>query len=92
MKKILLDGIWNMSGNGFNCSGKIPGSVYSFLLSNRLMEDPYYRQNEYSALRLMDHDYTFYRSFEINKGNSPILLCCDGLDTLCDIYILTANL
>lgn len=87
MKKILLDGIWNMSGNGFNCSGKIPGSVYSFLLSNGLMEDPYYRQNEYSALRLMDHDYTFYRNFEIDRGNSPILLCCDGLDTLCDIYI-----
>lgn len=41
MKKISLNGIWNMTGNGFDCNGTVPGSVYSFLLDNGLMKDPY---------------------------------------------------
>ena len=77
-----------MKGNGFDCDGDIPGSVYSFLLNNGLMEDPYFRQNELEALELMEHDYTFTRSFTYDKSiTEPVLLCCDGLDTLCDIYL-----
>ena len=37
-------------------SGRIPGSVYSFLLGAGLMEDPYYRDRELDALRLMEED------------------------------------
>ena len=88
MKKIDLGGIWNMKGNGFDCDGTVPGSVYSFLLNNGLMEDPYYRQNELDALALMEHDYTFSRSFVFDKSvTAPVLLCCDGLDTICDIFL-----
>lgn len=88
MKKITLDGTWEMTGNGFDCYGKVPGSVYSFLLSNKLMEDPYYRQNEIEATRLLEYDYTFSRKFSFDKSvASPVLLHCDGLDTICDIYL-----
>ena len=52
-----------MTGNGFDCNGTVPGSVYSFLLDNGLMKDPYYRQNELEATPLMEYDYTFSRSF-----------------------------
>ncbi len=88
MKRISLNGVWNMVGNGFNCDGTVPGSVYSFLLDNKLMEDPYYRQNELDALRLAEEDYTFSRAFEFDKSQQGrVLLCCDGLDTLCDISL-----
>ena len=88
MQKISLNGIWNMTGNGFDCSSSVPGSVYSFLLDNNLMDDPYYRQNELSATPLMEYDYTFSRSFSFDKAvNGKVLLCCDGLDTICDIYL-----
>lgn len=87
MKKISLNGVWQLSGNGYECSGNVPGSVYSILLENNLMEDPYYRQNELDAVEIMDHDYTFSRSFELDKNGEKTLLCCDGLDTLCDIYL-----
>lgn len=88
MKRVSLNGIWNMTGNGFDCNGTVPGSVYSFLLSNRLIEDPYYRQNEIETTRLMEHDYTFSRNFSFDKSvTAPVLLCCDGLDTICDIYL-----
>jgi len=87
MKRIDLNGIWRMTGNGFDCTGTVPGSVYSFLLDAGLMEDPFYRDNELAALKLMQHDYTFTRTFEYqNRGNRAIL-CCDGLDTLCTLYL-----
>ena len=93
MKKIMLDGIWNMQGNGYDCSGKIPGSVYSFLMENKLMPDPYYRQNELEATELLEHDYTFSRKFTFDKSQKDrMLLCCEGLDTICDIYINGNNL
>lgn len=76
-----------MTGNGYNCSGTIPGSVYSFLLENQLMENPHYRDNELKATEIMDHEYAFTRQFDYIPDGVPVLLCCDGLDTLCDIYL-----
>lgn len=88
METITLDGIWNMQGNGLDCDGIVPGSVYSFLLNAGQMPDPYYRQNELEATELLEHDYTFSRvfSFDVTQ-TSPVYLCCDGLDTICDIYL-----
>lgn len=76
--------------NGNVHEGTIPGSVYSFLLNSGEMEDPYYRDNELAALKLMNSDYTFFRKFrlapEVFKCEK-IMLRCDGLDTICDIYL-----
>jgi beta-mannosidase len=87
MKRIDLSGIWSMDGNGFSCQDRVPGSVYSFLLNNKLMNEPSYRTNEDDALELMNADYEFSREFEFEKGKLPYLLHCDGLDTICDIYL-----
>ena len=87
MKKTLLNGSWNMTGGGYDCDGTVPGSVYSFLLEKDLMPDPYYRANEREALKLMENDFDFSKKFNFEKSDSPVLLHCDGLDTLCDIYI-----
>lgn len=76
-----------MEGAGYLCQDNIPGSVYSFLLNNNLMDDPYYRDNELEALELLDNDFVFTRKFNIEKLDYDTILCCDGLDTLCDIYI-----
>ena len=89
METISLNGRWNMCGNGYDCSGSIPGSVYSFLLDSNLMDDPYYRDNEWGALELLNHDYTFSRSFKFKKKSDDkrLLLRCEGLDTLSEIKI-----
>lgn len=91
MEKLLLNGTWQMSAKGERTvSGTIPGSVYSFLLGNHIMEDPFYRENELDALKLMDRDYEFKRSFTVTRELrecGQILLHCGGLDTLCTIYI-----
>ena len=86
MKKISLSGKWRMIGNGYDCYGTIPGSLFSFLLENGLMDNPHYRDNEYTALELTYHDYTFERTFEYDGTGTPILRF-EGLDTFCDIYL-----
>lgn len=87
MQKTSLNGIWNMTGGGYACDGVVPGSVYSFLLEKKLMPDPYYRSNEREALKLMENDFDFSKKFHFEKSDFPVLLHCDGLDTLCDICI-----
>jgi len=87
MIKLDLTGIWQMEGAGFSCEGSIPGSVYSFLLENRLAEDPFYRENELQALKILNHEFTFSRHFTLSVPKDPVLLRCEGLDTLCDIYL-----
>jgi len=87
MKKISLNGIWQMQGAGYACEGTVPGSVYSFLLDKGLMEDPFYGMNELEALKLLDHEFTFSREFDFTPDGHKVLLCCEGLDTLCDLYI-----
>lgn len=91
MLTVDLGGPWTMrSSDSTQCDGAIPGSAYSFLLANGLMEDPYYRTNELGALALMDADYTFTRTFTADAGLLAcprVLLRCEGLDTLCDVHV-----
>ena len=87
MKSLSLNGRWRMRGGGFDCEGTIPGSLYSFLLDNGLMEDPYWRDNEFDALALTHNDYAFSRSFNFAKGSDTYLLRFEGIDTFADIYL-----
>ena len=87
MKKISLNGIWQMRGAGYECEGTVPGSVYSFLLEKGLMEDPFYGMNELDALKLLDNEFTFTKTFDFAPTGDKVLLRCEGLDTLCDLYI-----
>ena len=87
MNKTYLNGKWRMYGGGFDCVGQIPGSLFSFLIENKIIEDPFYRDNELSALALTHNDYTFERGFEIEKSKSKYILCFEGLDTFCDVYL-----
>ena len=87
MEKYLLNGQWNIKSNTYDTVGEVPGSVYSALLANGLMEDPFYRDNEAKSLAIMDEDFTFTKEFEYKKPSNSVLLVCEGLDTLCDLYI-----
>ncbi len=86
-----LSGPWRLEFAGqAPMTGNVPGSVYSFLLANGRMEDPFYRDNELTALAVMDNDFTFSRTFTVDpavKACPKILLRCDGLDTICDILV-----
>ncbi len=91
MKKFDLSGLWEMhaSGEEQKFTGSIPGSVYSILLENQAIPDPFYRDNELDALELMKKDYVFSKKFTYHpeKLSNPIYLCCEGIDTLADLYL-----
>lgn len=87
MKKFSLNGMWKLMGGEYCTEGKVPGSVYSILLNNGLMEDPFYRDNEINALKIMDNEFIFSKKFEYKKNAKKILLVCEGIDAICDIYL-----
>ena len=91
MKTLDLSGLWTLQDTHGGCwQAHIPGSVYSALLENGAMDDPYYRDNELQALELMKQDYMFSRTFSCDPQwlcSSKLLLRCEGLDTICTVQV-----
>ena len=92
MKKQLLNSGWQMTTVGKNDTipANVPGSVYSDLLNAGRMEDPYWRDNEMKALALMDEDYRYDDTFDVNADvltSERVLLRFEGLDTIADITL-----
>lgn len=92
MEKKMLNGIWELicKTKNIHVEGTVPGSVYSILLENGKMEDPYYRTNELEALKYMEEDYEFVKRIVLPQNWSADgrkKLCFDGLDTIGKIYV-----
>ena len=83
---------WRMrqtGGSGWQ-SAHVPGTVYTDLLRNEEMEDPYWRDNAEKELSLMEYDYEYETEFECGRDYldcSDVLLRFEGLDTIADILI-----
>lgn len=97
MLLIDLNGKWKMKRTDLEdwIDATVPGSVYGDLLQAGLMEDPFYRDNEYEATELSDHNYEYLRDFNVSRetlGHDRVLLTCEGLDTLCDLYLNGVNI
>ena len=94
MKLQSLNGSWTLEFTGDSpfkgerLQATVPGSVYSALLDAGKMPDPFWRDNELEALKLMEYDFVFTRCFDIEDNEAKeILLVCEGLDTLCDLEL-----
>ena len=93
MKKLSLCGSWRLEipGSDFGTiPATVPGSVYHDLLSANLIPDPFYRDNENDALKLMEFDFHYSRSFFVDGGlldSDGLLLRCEGLDTIASVYV-----
>lgn len=87
-----LNGSWKFKRFDSNeiLPAKVPGSVYSDLLLNNKMEDPYWRDNETEILKLSDNDYIYEKSFIPDENvmkSEKVFLLFAGLDTLADVYL-----
>jgi beta-mannosidase len=83
---------WKMkkAGDSGFLPAKVPGSVYGDLLFNKKMEDPYWRDNEDKAFALLENDFEYVNTFKALPslfGCDRVLLRCEGLDTLADLYL-----
>ena len=97
MQNLSLNGSWTLdviAGDGSAVYSKVPatvpGSVYHDLLSAGQIEDPFWRDNETEALKLMEHSFRYARSFEASPellAADAVRLRCEGLDTLATVEI-----
>lgn len=92
MLKQKLHENWKMciAGTGDYLPAAVPGSVYNDLLANGRMEDPYYRDNEMKALKVMEDDFEYVSVFDAERGLlncDTVLLHFDGIDTIADIFL-----
>jgi len=90
--KQILNQNWKMreSQTGEYLEAKVPGSVYQVYLDHGLMKDPYFRDQETEALKLMEKDYEYVTVFtpDENVMSCPyVVLQFKGLDTIADIWL-----
>lgn len=68
----------------------VPSTVYETLLKKKLMPDPFYRDNELDATKLMENEFLYETAFTIDeeeRSADRIFLHFDGIDTIADLYL-----
>jgi beta-mannosidase len=68
----------------------VPGTVHTDLLANKLIPDPYFRDNETKLQWIDKADWEYKTVFNIDDetfAKQSIQLVFDGLDTYADVYL-----
>ena len=91
-ENLSLCGAWTLSeaAGRREIPARVPGTVLGDLLAAGLIEDPFWRENEYQTLRLFDHDYEYTRVFDVPAAfllHRKVDLVFEGLDTLADVTL-----
>ena len=85
---VLGENVYNIPNTPIDT--KVPSTVYGTLLEKGLMPDPYYRDNELKATRLMENDFAYETTFTLDgkdREADRLFLRFDGIDTLADVYL-----
>ena len=91
MTKQLLNKGWTFSHGEYkvkNC--EVPFSMYSVLLKKGLIEDPFYRDNEYDISAMSNTDSDASVKFDLSEdviGSKVVRLSFFGADTLIDVTL-----
>jgi len=69
-------------------TAKVPGTIHTDLLNNKLIDDPFYSDNELKMGWISECDWVYQTKFDFN-GNTKnnVDLVFEGLDTICEIYL-----
>lgn len=66
----------------------VPGTIHTDLINNKLIDDPYFSDNEVTMNWISECDWVYQTEFNFKKkSDSDIDLIFEGLDTICDIYL-----
>lgn len=92
MVKMDLPAVWSMHTLGAEDwqEAIVPGTVYTDLLRNKTMEDPFWKDNADRALARMESDYEYVTEFDCTDeifDCDEIILRFDGIDTLAEVYV-----
>ena len=92
MNKFDLGGEWKFRKQGMNdwLDAKVPGCVHIDLMSNGLIDDPFYRDNESKVQWIGETGWEYEREFNITVKELAwrhVELVCKGLDTYANVYL-----
>ena len=74
--------------SGKQFPAEVPGTIHTDLLNNKLIEDPFYSDNELRLNWISECGWIYQTKFDFNKDtNNNIDLVFEGLDTICEIYL-----
>ena len=90
--KLRLDRGWTFreAGKGEWRAARVPGSVHTDLLANRLIEDPFYRDNERKLQWVGKTDWEYRTTFDVSPAllqRRHLELVFEGLDTYADVFL-----
>lgn len=78
------------AGKGEWRKAKVPGSVHTDLLANKLIEEPFYRDNEPKLQWIGKTDWEYRTTFDVTPATLArrhVELVFDGLDTYATVFI-----
>lgn len=82
---------WQVKYNGSWYDATVPGNVHSDLLTNKLISDPFYRDNETNVQWVSDSVWEYRLFFDNNCGKDEIFdhneLVFEGLDTYAEVFL-----
>ncbi|HVQ39751.1 MAG TPA: glycoside hydrolase family 2 protein [Pyrinomonadaceae bacterium] len=73
----------------------VPGSVHTDLLNNKLIEDPFYRDNEQKLQWIGKTDWEYQTAFNVTPeilARDHVDLVFEGLDTYANVFLNDASL
>jgi beta-mannosidase len=90
--RLSLSGIWTIRQlkGKISLTGQVPGVVHHELIKKKLVEDPYFADNESKQQWVGGSTWEYSRSFNLSRAQArkrSVVLNCEGLDTLADIFI-----
>lgn len=87
-----LNGLWKLKNPEWEreLEADVPGSVMGQMLKERMIEDPYWRTNEYKVREQFRDDCEYRHVFSVSEqilSADEIRLVFEGIDTIGDIYL-----
>ena len=92
-QKIDLNGDWKAkgtdeSGKAIEFAGSVPGCVHTDLIAGKYIDkDIFWRDNAKKIQWIEERDWIYKKEFTVEKIKSGAVLCFEGLDVYCDIYL-----
>lgn len=88
---------WNFRKGNDNqwFPAKVPGTVHTDLLANKLIPDPFIGANENQLQWIENEDWQYQTTFTISKTelkHQNVILQFDGLDTFAEVYLNGAKI
>ncbi|XP_044756107.1 beta-mannosidase [Coccinella septempunctata] len=93
-----LGGSWWLNGTKREyemLNATVPGGIFSDLLSNRIIEDPLYEENDQKYKWVGESNWTYFRNFKVGGSlieYDNINLVFEGIDTIASIFLNGVNI